>query len=298
MTSTIISVYDGPLEDESIVYPLLGQRTERMDLRKGTQNMEPLNETTTVGDMELQQDAWGAYKTFRGVRFLFFLLTFLGLLNLQASFWAVDRGIIDISEQNIFIITSNIPNQPTPSFTSLQNQPQDSTPGRSNADILATSLNISNYATPFCAFIYCLTLLIGLKIALVGRLGGLTHSSKAFFLSLIVVVLVMPWLKFIDAAIPTAMFGISELAEKFSRFQENNQDMDPLGFAAYYGRFCGLWLLAFLLLLMAQFRSFQAAKRIRLRLIKGQHGKPASIVAAAAEVRQNNIIESLEDGQL
>ena len=146
--------------------------------------------------------------------------------------------------------------------------------------------------------VYCLSLLIGLKLALVGRLGGLTHSSKAFFLSLIVLVLVMPWLKFINVAIPTAMFGASEFAEKFARFQENKQDMDLLGFAAYYGRFCGLWLLAFLMLLMAQLRSFQAAKKIRLRLIKGQQGKPASIVAAAAEVRQNNIIESLEDNQL
>jgi len=261
--------------------------------------MEPLNETTTIGDMELQQDAWGAYKTFRGFRFLFFLLTFLGLLALQGAFWAVDQGFYDAPQNpNPSVTTSSIPNPSIPSFEFLQDQPQDSVPDQPKTDIIAMVLDISNYVTPFCVIVYCLSLLIGLKLALVGRLGGLTQSSKAFFLSLIVLVLVMPWLNIIYVAIPTAMFGTSELAEKFSRFQENKQDMDPLGFAAYYGRFCGLWLLAFLLLLMAQLRSFQAAKKIKLRLIKGQQGKPASIVAAAAEVRQNNIIESLEDDQL
>jgi len=261
--------------------------------------MEPLNETTTIGDMELQQDAWGAYKSFRGIRFLFFLLTFIGLIALQGAFWAVDRGFTDAPQNpNQFVIISGTPNQYAPSFEFLQDQPQESAPDQSNIDIIAMTLDITNYVIPFCVIVYCLSLLFGLKLALVGRLGGLTPSSKAFFLSLILLVLIMPWLKIIDVAIPTAMFGTSELAEKFSRFQENKPDTDMLGYAAYYGRFCGLWLLAFLLLLMAQLRGFQATKKIRLRLIKGQQGQPASIVAAAAEVRQNNIIESLEDNQL
>ena len=259
--------------------------------------MEPLNETTTVGDLELQQDAWGAYKTFRGVRFLFFLLIFIGLLDLQCVFWAVDQGFIVLPGPK-FVKTSSIPNPSAPSFEFLQDQPQDSALTQTHTDIIAMTLDISNYIIPFCVIVYCLSLLIGLKLALVGRLGGLIQSSKAFFLSLILLVLIIPWLKFIDVAVPTAMFRTSELAEKFSRFQQNKSTADLFDYAAYYGRFCGLWLLAFLLLLMAQLRSFQAAKKIRLRLFKGLQGKPASIVAAAAEFRKNNIIESLEDNRL
>ena len=54
--------------------------------------MEPLKDTVEKDEMEQIRDAWQAYKSFRAARSLFFLLIFLGLVLVQAGFWAIDLG--------------------------------------------------------------------------------------------------------------------------------------------------------------------------------------------------------------
>ncbi|MCK5174616.1 MAG: hypothetical protein KAR47_14580, partial [Planctomycetes bacterium] len=54
-------------------------------------------------------------------------------------------------------------------------------------------VRICNFALILAATLYSLVLLISLKISLVGRLGGISHISRAFFLTLFALVILMPW---------------------------------------------------------------------------------------------------------
>ncbi len=111
------------------------------------------------------------------------------------------------------------------------------------------------------AALYCLTMLFSLKVSMLGRLGGINHITKAFFLSLIMFVLVLPWQKVFDSVIMGAVFTPSELVKWHAARTGEMLDM-----VLYYMRFCGYMVLVFLLLLLAQIRSGKWAKAILRRL--------------------------------
>ena len=115
----------------------------------------------------------------------------------------------------------------------------------------------------FAAVIYCLSLLIGMKLALVGRLGGLADSSRAFFMSLIVMVLILPWQQALSTDIYGLQFGYKELISRYQAVHEASKLGD---YFIYYGRFVGLWLLTMLLLMIAQICSNRAKKSISRHL--------------------------------
>ncbi|KPK73971.1 MAG: hypothetical protein AMJ79_14855 [Phycisphaerae bacterium SM23_30] len=260
--------------------------------------MEPLKETVEQDEMEQLQDAWQAYKCFRAARSLFFLLIFLGLILIQGGFWAIDLGWAGTPEEienqgvsGLWIL--GLQEQEPPAPAPEEEKEQAPYPRERVRKLVELVVDIFYYVLPFSVVIYCLTLLIGLKLALVGRLGGLADSSRAFFLSLVVLVLVVPWYETIDAALPGALFGSPELIDKYCYFHEKMAGLGWWGYFLYYGRFVGLWILAFLLLLAAQLRSHQAARKIQRRFLIGQQGTPSSIVAAAAEARRDKTLEEL-----
>lgn len=208
-----------------------------------------------------------AYRTFRTTRSFFFWLLLLGMLITGAGFWLVDRGVID---QALLLESDDV------GYVRIQavgGTPHGADPlalwqtaGRQNRtvdivqDLISLNLKIWNVIIAFSAVIYCLALLIGLKLALVGGLGGLADASKAFFLSLILMVLLLPWQRAINPEIPGALYGYPELIRGYRQlhFQEGVQAT-----LIYYGRFVGLWALGLILLLVAQWRSRQAAKRVQ-----------------------------------
>ena len=67
---------------------------------------------------------------------------------------------------------------------------------------------------------YCLSLLFSLKVSLMGRLGGINHISRAFFLSLAMFVLVLPWQKFFSGVVAGVIFTPDELLNRFEAMQE------------------------------------------------------------------------------
>jgi len=110
--------------------------------------------------------------------------------------------------------------------------------------------------------LYCLTMLFSLKISLLGRLGGINHISRAFFISLIMVVLLLPWQRLFGDVLFGAIYAPKELLT----FRACGQGREILGSAFYYFRFTGLWLLVMLLLIFSQIRSARWAKAILRRL--------------------------------
>jgi len=111
------------------------------------------------------------------------------------------------------------------------------------------------------ATLYCLTLLFSLKVSMHGRLGGINHIGRAFFLSLILLVLLLPWQSLFGRFVTGAIYSPDELAQWSSKEAEDIFDL-----VFYYLRFSGFGALIFLLLIFSQIRSIRWAKAILRRL--------------------------------
>jgi len=126
---------------------------------------------------------------------------------------------------------------------------------------LTLAIRLLNAVLILTATLYCLTLLFGLKVSMHGRLGGINHVSRAFFLSLLMLVLLLPWQRIFGGVVAGAIFTPGELQEWFSARTDDMFDT-----VLYYLRFSGYGVLIFLLLLLSQLRSLRWAKAILRRL--------------------------------
>ncbi len=128
---------------------------------------------------------------------------------------------------------------------------------------LAWLIRFCNFILIVVAMLYCLILIFSLKISLTGRLGGINHISRAFFLSLFMLIFLLPWQRLFDGVIVGAIFTPSELLEAFSsKAQRNNIILQTL----YYFRFVVLWLVVLMFAVCAQVRTIRWAKASLRRL--------------------------------
>ena len=122
------------------------------------------------------------------------------------------------------------------------------------------SLIIICYAAiTFSAVIYCLSLWMGLNLALVARLSGLVHASKAFFLSLALLFLTVPWLRIFDLEFPAVLFTYEQVTDAYSKICSQEEFGQRI---IYYIRFVAFCVLAIIMLIAAQSCSSQAGKMI------------------------------------
>jgi hypothetical protein len=130
------------------------------------------------------------------------------------------------------------------------------------AEQLAWAVRLVNAVLVLTASLYCLTLMFSLKVSMHGRLGGINHISRAFFLSLLMLVLLLPWQRVFGGVVTGAVYTPAELTSWRAAEKTN----DTLWMALYYLRFSGYGVLIFLLLLLSQYRSLRWAKAILRRL--------------------------------
>lgn len=123
--------------------------------------------------------------------------------------------------------------------------------------LVRIALKTGNFVAVFGVVMYSLTLLGGLAVAISGRIGLNPDLSRAFFLSLLAVVLIVPWQPLVALYIPGVLFSYEDLIHC------HQQREGMLSLLCYYTRFVGLWAVSFLVLIAAQWRSFQAAKAMR-----------------------------------
>ncbi|MCH9023298.1 MAG: hypothetical protein IID32_11145, partial [Planctomycetes bacterium] len=129
--------------------------------------------------------------------------------------------------------------------------------------LIRDGLQVTNYVLFLSAILYCLMLLVTLHLTLVGRMGGVTAAGKAFFLSLIALVLLLPW-QLIVGIFPGTLYTYSELIERYQDHQGASLgDWDSI---CYYIRFSGLWLITMVLLILAQLKSSKSKKQILQQL--------------------------------
>lgn len=121
---------------------------------------------------------------------------------------------------------------------------------------------ICNFFVLTGTVLYSLTLLMCLKISLTGRLGGLNHISRAFFISLFLLVLVFPWQRLLPGVLIGSMWTPGELL--CGGWDKANAS--AFWKVLFYLRFTGLWFAAVWLLFWAQLRTGKWAHATLRRL--------------------------------
>jgi hypothetical protein len=242
-------------------------------------------------------DCLEAVGVFRGWKNFLFVIIVCLLILLQAPFWLVNTGYVKAdlkskTEQPTATLeepqqTKEAANKPLTQAGKIQqaakqvvadsNQPlaapASQAAGQTKPKKILPHLNIKighltwlirvvDWLLILTSTLYCLTLLFALKISLLGRLGGINHISRAFFLALIFALLLLPWQKFFGGIIVGAMFTPDELLNAYAAAGTR----DIIGTVFYYLRFTGYWLIILLVLIAAQIRSIRWAKATLRRL--------------------------------
>lgn len=128
---------------------------------------------------------------------------------------------------------------------------------------LQVFLKVANSILVFTVSCYMLILLFSLKVSLVGKLGGLSHISTAFLVSLFAALVILPWqLTFPGIHLSGAIFTPAELHDAISKFSDGGIIVKVF----CYIRFVVSFVLAFWLLVWAQLRSRRWARATLKRL--------------------------------
>ncbi|MBC8379796.1 MAG: hypothetical protein H8E62_11560 [Planctomycetes bacterium] len=121
---------------------------------------------------------------------------------------------------------------------------------------------VCNFFVLTGAVLYSLVLLMCLKISLTGRLGGINHIARAFFISLFLLIVLIPWQRILPGVLIGAVWLPGELLCGGWELIKSSAFWKVL----FYLRFVGLWVLAMWLLLWTQVRSGKWARATLRRL--------------------------------
>ena len=235
-------------------------------------NEGPVNQ----GVMIETTDCLEAVGVFRGWKNLFFVIMLVCLLLVQAAFWLEDLQIVPAggggsptvagapaAEPNA--VTKAAKASPEPNQATGRAAAAVKLPGqlldKLDAGHLARTVDLVNGILIVTVVLYVLAMFFNLMVSLVGRLGGIRHISRAFFLSVILLVLVVPWQSLVNSRLPGVVYTFPELLDWLATKNES-----LVSTIVYYVRFSGYWLIFLLLLLVSQLRSARWTKSILRRL--------------------------------
>ena len=250
-----------------------------------------MNENKKTDDIVDTTDCLEAVTAFKAMKNFLFLIIIICLLLLQGAFWLDYTGCIDKTESEAIrpVIAAETPGQAAVGAETIDAQAQRATKdivdkSKKPSEFVATYapsqkikvpviyvykswhlvclIKSCNFILIIAAALYCLTLLVSIKISLVGRLGGINHISRAFFLSLFALVILLPWQRCFGGIIAGAIYAPEELFQTLPVAIEASL-IDQI---LYYLRFTGLWLIATLLIIFAQIRSIRWTKATLRRL--------------------------------
>lgn len=215
-------------------------------------------------------DCLEAIGVFRAMKNAFFIIALVSLLILQASFLMVNFDVIDAGDTQAAAGQDEIkkaaekiivdPNKPLVTTEKAKTSIFAMTFKR-----LSALIRFFNFLLILSAVFYCLTMLFILKVSLMGRLGGINHICRAFFLALIFAVLIMPLQELFPGLIFIygATFTPAELQKACAKAVEYPNIFTTIG---HYLRFTGYFLAVLLFLIFAQLRSGRWSKATLRRL--------------------------------
>lgn len=208
-------------------------------------------------------DCLEAVSVFRGWKNLFFVVILVCLLLSQAAFWMINLGIVEPPTSNA--IEAGTITQIASQAVTDPNATGDGSGGSFLSAIqyehVARTIELASGILLVTTVLYVLATFFSLMVSLIGRLGGINHISRAFILSLIMLVLIIPWQNIVGLNVPGLIYTPSELLTWMATKSEA-----MLSTVFYYLRFSGYFVVVFLLLIMSQIRSSRWAKAILKRL--------------------------------
>jgi len=175
-------------------------------------------------------DCLEAVNVFKGWKNFFFIIVILCLLLLQGSFWLVNTNCVKTGDDT----KSGSPAAAAKDAEEIEEAAKKVT-GEPNQPAEAAAQKPEQQQK---------------------------SSARAFFLSLVFVVLVLPWQRFFAGVVVGAMYTPDELLSRCAAAR----DYHIFDTILHYLRFTGYWLLVLLLLIFSQLSSGRWAKAILRRL--------------------------------
>jgi hypothetical protein len=208
---------------------------------------------------------------FRGWKNIFLGIALVCLLLSQAAFWAINLGVV---KTPVASETAAGPQNGGVQIVGGMNAQaaRDANEAGAKSGIagdLFTKLDFEHTARAvelingiliIAAVLYAASVFFSLMVSLVGRLGGISHISRAFILALIALVLIIPW-----QMLGLSVLGVIWTAEELIQWLPT-KDANVWNTAIFYLRFTGYWLAVVLLLLLSHARGTQWSKSIIRRL--------------------------------
>ena len=228
-------------------------------------------------------DSLEAVEAIRGWKNSLFAITLIALIATQIIFWLASAGVIranNVEQQSLYDpgqISSRYEATSPAEVNAATALVEPNLPAIAkhktlknmlgflehiSSDKFSLFITFINSVLILSAVLYCLTLLGSLQIAISGRLGGINHICRAFFLSLLFVILLLPWQKIFAGLVVGAVYSPKELLSSCVAVQSG----DTFDQILYYLRFFIFWLVELLLLIFAHVRSMRWAKAILRRL--------------------------------
>ena len=125
------------------------------------------------------------------------------------------------------------------------------------AETIMWALAGSKFVALLATSLLCLTVLFSVKLSLLGRIGGPAGFLGAFYWSLLLLMVVVPWQSVLQSAIACgATFNLSQLTAMAgdARGSWGAEDPSVVKQAFYYARFVGYPVLAILMTLVVMVR--------------------------------------------
>jgi len=261
--------------------------------KSGDRSDKMAQEQPPTGNLIDTTDCLEAISVIRCWKNLLFIIILLALLLLQGMFWMVNFKLVKPDDATPLLTTNTVPAtaEANPSAAGekikkaakqvaadkgVSAEPNQARQAGAEPNLpAAIEFKISlqpqvkhitiivrflNFILIPGSMIYCLAMLFSLKVSLIGRLGGINHIARAFFLSLLFTALLLPWQLLFSPVFAGAMFTPAEL------FTACQAQKNTLAHISFYLRFTIYWLLVVFLLLLAQVRSMRWAKATLRRL--------------------------------
>jgi len=231
-----------------------------------------MNESPASSSSAIEMnDSLEAISVFRGWKNIFFAVLLACLLLTQIAFWLINLRIVQApatTEPGVGspVAVATAPGKPASPAgeTSKPATTGSGFPGSLfgglNFDRVARAVELLNGVLVVVAVLLAASIFFGLMVSLVGRLGGLNHVSRAFILSLIAVVLLVPW-QLLGLNVLGVTWTPNELVQWLPARSASFWNT-----VIFYLRFTGYWAAIVLLLLLSQARTTRWSKSILRRL--------------------------------
>ncbi|MBN1795088.1 MAG: hypothetical protein JW804_00285 [Sedimentisphaerales bacterium] len=245
-------------------------------------------------------DCLEAINVFKFWKNILFVLIIICLLILQACFWSFNldlvgqeqteqaavtkkamenppelteetKEVINQSEEKIEEAAKKVTADAEKPAAATVNEPIAAEQSRKKSINLAAivkkvhvmwTIKTTDFLIILLGIAYCSIVLLTLKVSMVGRLGGINHITRALVLSVLFVVLILPWQEIFGWFTAGALYAPSELTTYIERYDS----FEMYEKAFFYLRFVGYWLVVLLLLIFAQIRTARWSKATLRRL--------------------------------